>query len=567
MKGKQITEQADLIALIGGLTFVAHPIQTQAVTYIVQRLASLATLFYLASLTFYVKARLLHQAGGGRILTWSFFGCAFAAAGLGIFSKETVLTLPFTVMLYEIFFLRIQSKIPWKYLVVFLFAAIIIPLAIYTYKPDFVQLGRQKIPGGAIDITPINYLFTQFRVLVTYLRLLLLPVNQNLDYDYPVARGLFESDTLFSFIFLALILFTGLLLYRRFRLLSYCIFWFFITLLPESSIIPIRDVIFEHRLYLPMAGYSIFFASLLYYFAQKKYSGFITTILLISISFYSVLTYNRNSLWRDEVTLCSDTIKKSPLKARPYYLRAKGYLQSGEYKKAIADCNKALSIDFSNASAYNNRGIAYALLGEYARAISDFNTAIKFNPFLEKAYFNRGNCFRLKGDYKQAIADFSHALGLDPNDEDIFFNRSLAFMGRGEHDRAVSDLSQAINLNPHNAEFYYTRGYGYYMKGENDSAIADFNLALQIDKKYVESLNNRGLAFIRKGLYEQALADFTAAINIKPDYAEAYNNRALVFFSIKKYGRAWQDIKKAQKLGAKVNPDLLHLLKRTISRN
>ena len=97
------------------------------------------------------------------------------------------------------------------------------------------------------------------------------PLNQNLDYDYPVFKSIFEFPVLVSFLFLATILFFAKRLFLKYRLVSFSIFWFFLTLLPESSLLPIKDVIYEHRLYLPMVGYSMFLVSGMYYLIGEEY--------------------------------------------------------------------------------------------------------------------------------------------------------------------------------------------------------------------------------------------------------------------------------------------------------
>ena len=137
-----------------------------------------------------------------------------------------------------------------------------------TKSVDFIGMRRVlETPPG---ISPWQYLFTQFRVIVTYIRLLFIPINQNLDYDYHIVKSLFELPALASLIFLGSILTIAIRIFSKYRLISFGIFWFFLTLLPESSIIPIKDVIFEHRLYLPMVGFSFFLVSYIYYIFENK---------------------------------------------------------------------------------------------------------------------------------------------------------------------------------------------------------------------------------------------------------------------------------------------------------
>jgi protein O-mannosyl-transferase len=372
MKDEDISKHASLIAFFSASIFLTHPIQTQAVTYIVQRAASLATLFYLASLVFYIKSRLLKEKGGA---------CYIASLGMAViamFTKEITITLPLMVLLYEVYFFKTKKGVKLIKLMPFFITLLIIPLTMLICKS--VNIMEMRVTTETITpIPPLQYLFTQFRVMVTYIRLLFLPINQNLDYDYAISKTLIHLPTLASLLFLTGILIIAKRISDRYKLISFSIFWFFLTLLPESSVIPIKDVIFEHRLYLPMVGYSLFLASGLYYLFKGKQLKLVAAILFMFVILYSMITYERNKVWRDQITLWDDVAHKSPNKERPY----------------------------------NNRGNAYQIKGDLDRAISDYNKAIKINPNYADAYNNRGNVYKIKGDLNQALSDHNKAIGID----------------------------------------------------------------------------------------------------------------------------------------------------------
>ncbi len=416
-KGDKIADYSRIIALFAGLLFVSHPIQTEGVTYIIQRAASLATLFYVSSVAFYAKSRLSKNSLFYYILS-------LATLTFAMFSKEMTITLPLMIILYEFCFFR-QEGAHWKRLVPFIAGLLIIPLTMVVTKcVNFGQMHLVREPGPGIS--PLNYLLTQLRVIVTYIRLLFVPVNQNLDYDYSISKTLFNIPVLSSLILLAVVLMTAVKMRHKYKLVSFGIFWFFLTLLPESSLIPIHDVIFEHRLYLPMVGYAMFLVGAIYYIFENKTIKLVIAILSVMVISYSIVTYNRNFVWKDKLTLWNDVISKSPNKARPYYNRGFAYYQQGNLVQAIPDFNKAIEINPNYGEVYNIRGAAYRAQGNLTQAISDYNKAIEIDSNFAEAYNNRGNVYYLQGNLTQAIADYNKAIEIDPNFTNAYNNRSVA---------------------------------------------------------------------------------------------------------------------------------------------
>ncbi len=440
LKGNKISKHADLLALFAGLVFVSHPIQTQAVTYIWQRAASMATLFYLASLCLYVKSKLPCRSPG---LTRLYYTGSLMTAVAAMFTKEIAVTLPLMILLYEFSFFETKKTLNWRRLSPFLLTLFIIPLTmLLTKSARFQEI--QNVVQGPHGITPAHYLFTQFRVIITYLRLCFLPLNQNIDHDYPVFKSIFELPVLLSILFLAMALFAAKRLFSKYRLVSFSILWFLLTLLPESSILPQKDVLVEHRLYLPLVGYSVFLVSGIYYLCQSR--GL--TVVMIIIACYSVMTYQRNEVWKNELTLWTDAIKKSPHKARAYGNRGNAYFNQGDLARAMSDFNKTLEINPGDELAYNNRGKTYQAQGRFAQAMPDYNKAIELNPVYEEAYANRGLAYGQQGDFKKAIIDLSKAIDINPFDVDAYNNRGVAYYKQGHFAQAMSDYDKAIEINP-----------------------------------------------------------------------------------------------------------------------
>ncbi len=388
MKENKIVRYGGSIALLAGLIFVGHPIQTEAVTYIVQRASSMAALFYLASLCFYIKARLIREERPGESAWSPNYILSMAMAILAMFTKETSITLPLMMALYEFSFFRANNGLNWKFLAPFLVTLLIIPLTMFLTKSvNFQEMHRISEPSSSLS--PLQYLSTQLRVMITYVRLAFFPFNQNIDYDYPIFKNILGAPVLGSLIILTAVFVCAKHLFLKYRLVSFSIFWFFLALSPESSLLPIRDVIFEHRLYLSMAGYSIFLASSAYYLFGKKTEEKALMAVLMVIICYSILTYQRNEVWRNNITLWGDSAAKSFHKVRPHNNLGLAYFNQGNPGQAILEYNNAIKAGPGVADPYINRGIAYAKLGNLKQAMEDFNKAIEISPSNELAYYNK----------------------------------------------------------------------------------------------------------------------------------------------------------------------------------
>jgi len=485
LKASGIYRHKNILSFFIGLIFLAHPIQTQGVTYVVQRAVSLAVLFYLTSLCLYVKAR-LSESGG-----WIYLAVSLACAVAAMFTKEMAISLPFVILLYEYCFLKDEKKPKAKFLIPVFLTLLIIPATMYfTRSVNFGEL--KKANEGPVGISPLHYLFTQARVMLTYLRLLIAPIKQNLDYDYPVYKDLFSIPVLFGFTVILGIIAGAIRLFKKYRLLSFGIFFFLLTMLPESSIIPIKDVIFEHRLYLPIVGFSIFLVSGIYYsFGQKRFDMMLLILSILAVV-YGVLTFTRNYIWHDEFSLWNDVIRKSPDKARPYHNRALAYQNIKGYGVAIEDYSKAIHLDPDFVEAYINRGILYRNLGNFEQATADFKQAIKIKPDSAFAYNNLANTLAMEGKLGKAISYFDQAIKLDPQFAEAFSNRGLAYSKKGQIRQALADFDKAIALNPHKGVLYYPRAYIYMQEKDFAKAWEDVHKARELgftfDEEFIQEL-------------------------------------------------------------------------------
>jgi len=248
--------KAQWMALFCALLFGVHPVQTESVTYIISRSELLATCFYLAAFLLLIR--------GARSGNFMYVIGVTIASLLAMSSKQWAVTLPALLVLYDYLFLAEGKMQPvlsrWYYYVL---AAL--PWILVVSKLNLFATGGVAGVGfnvaSATGITPKTYLYTSFNVIWTYIRLLFLPINQNLDYDYPIAKTLFELPTILSFAGHLAIITAAVWLYRtkKWTLIPFGVAWFYIGLSPVQSFVPVIDVIFEHRLYMPSIGFFMVF--------------------------------------------------------------------------------------------------------------------------------------------------------------------------------------------------------------------------------------------------------------------------------------------------------------------
>lgn len=463
LKTSRLSDVSPYICLVASLLFVSHPIQTQAVTYISQRFASMATMFYVLTMTLYAWARLFQSSCGKS--HWKavlLFLLSLSSLVLAMMTKEISFTLPVVLALYEFFFFPGGSRKRLLVLLPLLLTIVIIPLTLlHTHQPlgEVLSDVDAKLRAGT-ELPRGTYLLTQLCVVTTYIRLLFLPINQNLDYAYPVYHSFFIARAFFSFLLLAGFLVIATILFIRsrrgstpeLRLVSFGIFWFFITLSVESSIIPIADVIFEHRLYLPSVGaFTAISAALAMIMHRNR--PVVTAGVVIAVALLSIATWKRNLVWGNEVTLWRDTVSKSPGKDRPHNNLGEGLRRQGRWEEAVKEVETALTLNPKNAEAQSNLGAAYLDRGEREKAQEHLQTAVKLNPNLFAAHYNLGLIYKQKGLLDQATEEFIQALNLNPDFAEAHNHLAVTYAAREMLDPAIEHFKEAVRLKPEKAEY------------------------------------------------------------------------------------------------------------------
>ena len=535
------------IFIVSGLTallWLVNPVQTQSVTFVVQRMNSMAAMFYILALLLYAKGRLARQkanqvidlkAAAGRSKAQSrkyylwYLGCVIAAV-LALGSKENSASLPFFIFLYEWYFFQDLSK-KWikKQLIYIAAIAMLFSLvALMHLGLDPWEKLKNLRDFSEGHFTMGQRLLTQTRVVIYYLSLIFYPYPSrlNLDYDFPLSLSLINPlTTLPSLAGIIGLIILGIFLAKRQRLVSFCILWFLGNLVIESSVIPLA-IIFEHRLYLPSMLVCLLPVFLFYRHLRQKWLTVSVSCALIVLCAY--WTYERNRVWRDDITLWADCIKKSPRKARPYSNLGVAQKDQNLTAAAYQSFRKALQLNPNFDEAHYNLAIILNERGKTDEAIAHYRKAVEIRPDYVNAHNNLGAAYLSQNNLDEAGVHFRRALQLDPKHAQAHSNMGLAHVKQDKLDEAVENFLKALELNPKLAEAQFHLGDALLMQGKTEQATMRFQKTLQLDPDHAEAHNNLGGQLINQGKLDEALEHLNRAISINPQLAEARNNVGII---------------------------------------
>jgi len=500
-------KDACLMPLAVALIFALHPIQTGSVTYISGRSTLLATMFSL--LAFY--AFISYRNGSGRAgLFWAVVAPLSFVAGL--LSKETaVVTLAFFVLYDVIFVMRGRASSVHTYRGWLYYLPLLALFAAYFFYRNSL-LGFAG--GGQCDHTPVEYLLSESKAFLLYLRLLVLPFNQNADYNMAATVSV-DSTAVLSAVFVVSALVFLFRLRKKDPALAFFGLWFFMALAPESSFIPIEDIAVEYRLYLPSAGFIAVMA--LTVAGLIKNTGLRRGLAILLLIILGVLTFNRNVVWATDYTLWQDVVKKAPGSFRAHANYGTALMEAGHYRRAVSELQESLDINaFYDESfvVYNSLGLCYSTLGMPGKAEENFRLAISIYPQAVRPYRNLGELFYNTGRYGKAVDMLRQAAAVDPLDGQSRFLLAKAYTRAGRHREAVEEMERAVGMMPGNFFASFDLAVIYRLNGMNDKAVSQARASLPYAPD--DNMKKRAEAFIGRlengttapgGIDEQGLGD------------------------------------------------------------
>jgi Flp pilus assembly protein TadD len=435
------------------LLWVVHPLQTESVTYVAQRLEALMSVFYLACLYCVVRS-----ADAARPLAWHVG--AMLALALGAGTKETIVSAPVLVALYDRAFLasswRELARRRWT-----LYLLLAFPVGVLVAQQPAIAallsggLGEEfAVPAGPGNragerATPLTYLATQPGVVLHYLGLAAWPARLCFDYDWPLAAGLDAAPSLI----VGALLITAVVAYLVRPALGFPLLAFFVLLAPTSSILPITDPAVEHRMYLPLAP-MIALAVVGGWAALRRVApprvaavagGTIVAGVALALG---LRTVERNRDFADEGTMWTDVVGCAPWNPRAHFNLGMFHYREGRFADATTHLRDALTRDPRHTGASFNLAASLGELGDADAAVAAYRQTLAIDPDFAPANLNLGALLLERGEVDEARRLLGRAVALTPDDPNAVNNWANALGRAGDHAEAIEAYRRAVALAP-----------------------------------------------------------------------------------------------------------------------
>lgn len=579
-----------LLPILAALLWLTHPLATQSVTYLVQRMNSMAALFYVLSVLCYVQGRLRGSFEGDykqKIVEYLWHVASLIAGALAIGSKEIAVTLPCVIFLYEWFFLQdlswkwLKRKLPW-----------IVALLVFLYGAAYFYLDGNpfRVVLNSCNNRPFSLLervLTECRVVMHYIGLLIYPNPDRLvfDYNFPLSKSLFSPLTTFvSFVSLIILFGIAVCIAKKERFLAFCILWFLVNLVLESSVICL-EIIYEHRTYLPSMFLLAVFPALIYQIKLNK--NIITCILILLIVGCGYWTRERNQTWQNPIQFWQDSIAKQPLKARGYNNLGVALCEARRFDEAVVFFVQALTLLPDFPEAYSNLGLVQYRQNRFNEAENNFKHALSLRNHFVEARLNLASLYKGLGQYSAALAQYRElyrqipdysilnkemgqallrmgqaeeslaflekAYKKLPNDMYLLLDRGEAFMRSGKGAEAIESYTKALDIEEGNAAAHYNLGLLLTAMGKEKTALSHYQKAEIRRSADVPVLYNIGNLYLRLGVLEDARLSYMEFIEASAVLADAYNNLGLVYIKKGDLNEAMGNFQSA----LRINPDHL----------
>ncbi|MDD5530417.1 MAG: tetratricopeptide repeat protein [bacterium] len=503
------------ISLIAGLLFVAHPIHTEAVTYISGRTDLMASSFLLLSFILFIKYRQFSLPKRNYYYAGSVISFIFA-----ILSKETGVILPFILILYDWLFSKQEKNIKFISKLLSRISIFIIIDIIYAgLRFAILNFGEWGLKSG---INPYLRILTACKSTLLYIKLLFLPFDLHMDRSMSAATSIFNLPVLISIVLLIIIGVLAVKAYKSNKTIFLSIVWFLVFLFPTLNLVAqLPRGMLEHWVYVPSIGIFIilgFGIAKIFEIPQEVCPSYISNaVFIVILGLYSGLTIKQNTIWKDEPTLYKNMLKYRPDNVEAHYNLGNYYWRKGLLDNAIKEYEGILTLNPGNAGVHNSLGRIYTAKGLVDKAITESKEALRLQPDLAEAHNNLGLAYDTKGLSDEALKEYKEALRLGPTSVETHNNLGTYYAKKKLLDEAIIEYRKALKLNPDDITVMNNLSIAYMEKGDLNSIISESLKLLKSNSRNPDVHTILGNVYLRKGLLDEAIKEYLTTLNLNPD--------------------------------------------------
>ncbi|MDQ5978707.1 MAG: protein O-mannosyl-transferase [Verrucomicrobiota bacterium] len=473
-------EQALAVGLSVAALWALHPLQTAAVTYIVQRAEAMMGLCFLLTLYAFIRS-----VGATRSLGWQALSVVACLAGMAC--KEVMGVAPVMIFLYDRTFVAGSFRGAWQARRNYhlLLGSTWLLLAWLVAGTG----GRGSTAGFGAEVTLVSYAFTQCEAIIRYLKLAIWPSPLVFDYGTATLDSL-ASVWWQALLIVGLVAAAGLALVHR-PVAGFVGAWFFVLLAPSSSFVPVAtQTMAEHRMYLALLAPVILLVFGLHRLLGRR--AWVAVGLLASL--LGALTHARNADYATAQGLWADTLAKRP----------------------------------DNVRAHHNLGLAELAAGRLSEAEKHLRTAVELDPSAPEPHYNLGVVLARSGRPQEAMAAYREVLRLGPDHAESHRNLGDLLMESGRPGEALAEFVNAIRIRPGAGEFHFGAGNAAAALGRFETAAGYFRDAARLQPANAEARNNLGNVLLELDRLAEAMGEFETAVRLQPDYFEPRRTLALL---------------------------------------
>lgn len=545
--GPASARSASFVALAIALLWAVHPLQSEVIGYVTQRTESLMGLFYLLTLHASVRAsgpapsQASSQASGQARsqapdrLSPAWVAIAVLASALGMLTKESMVTVPVMVILYDLTFSRGSVGELWqkrRALYVGLAATWLLLVAANIGGPRF------RSAGFTAGVSPVTYLLNQGPMIATYLKLAFWPHPLVLDYGLtePIAWS-----TALPGVLLVAVLLVGVLCawVTSHRVIAFLGAWFFLTLAPTSSVIPIAtEVGAERRMYLPLVAVIAAVVLGLRALARRSWSpddpvrrpwNALAVALVAAVALTAVTTA-RMRAYGDPLSLWQETLAVHP-QGRAQYNLGVQLAAAGKTAEAIEAYRAAVTSGTAVPGAHYALGFESARAGQHAAAVSEFREFLKQRPDdaqAPKASFLLGQSLAQLGKTAEAEQAYRETLRMVPAHLDARLALADLYLGAQRFNDAIALYRDYLQQVPDSAEAHHNLGMALLGLEQEAASLPEFERAAALRPSDANMQMSLGQALATAGRLDDAVDHLRAAFKLAPNDPRVMSSLAVV---------------------------------------